>query len=121
MSDDSGNQNRAVTSVPPTAPAGSPGSEAVWADLDRAYHAEHQHAKRISDLNNANNTNNALTFQSGMLAILLGGEEEVGLTETLDEGQAAQQAHPPTGGPPDPESAGAGVPPANPTQPREAS
>lgn len=85
----------------PAEPPGAVGSEAVWADIDRAYFMETRHNKTISELNNANNTNNLLTFQAGLLGLLLGGESDAGLSMDVER-----------------TTSGAGVPPANPTQPQ---
>lgn len=70
-------------------PAGSPGTEGFWADIDRQYDTEFRHHKRMSRLHQQNVSLAAQQFQSQMLGLMLLGESEQPLA-----GQEAPKADP---------------------------
>lgn len=74
---------------PPIPGEGSPGTEAVWQNIDRQYDTEFLHHLRVSKLHQRNISFAAEVFQSQMLGLMLLGESEMPLVPGGNGPQAA--------------------------------
>lgn len=68
-------QTDPILQMPPAA-GGSPGTEGVWADIDRAYDADFRHNLRVSRLTQRNASFAAQQFQAQMLGLALLSDSE---------------------------------------------